>query len=236
MNTKRALIITLALATLTTAASADVLLIDFGQTELQSDPARFNNFIPAVQTINNAINDQGDSTGITIDIVNPFFTNGEPSSLGTESPTGEAAQFGVAATDDYFFGHTGPFAGADSNPLSVIEFRNLDANTLYSFTIFTSRSGVNDNREAEYELIGSNNASGLLNASNNDSEVLVLSDLVADQFGTITMNVSAGPNNTNNNGFYYLGAIRIDANPVPASSGLALFGVGSVLATRRRRS
>ena len=225
----------LVLASVFGTASAGVMFIDLGRPDRQSDPLVFNNLTNEVSSVADAIDQFGFSTGMSIDIVDQFYTIGAPSSLGTETPMGAAAQFGGEATDDYLFGHTGPFAGAPDNSLSVIEFGNLDANTIYSFTIFASRTGVNDNREAQYDLAGANNASGVLNASNNESEVLILAGLMADDSGTISMSVSAGPNNDNGNGFYYLGAIRIDTRPVPAPGSLALFAAAGLTITRRRR-
>lgn len=228
-------ITSLSLATLCTAVSADVLFIDFGRTDRQSDPNRFNNIVPGVLSIGNAIDENGIFTGMGIEVVDPFFDIGEPSSVGSEAPFGEAAQFGVEATDDYFFGHTTPFAGSDANPLGVIEFSNLAANGIYSFTIFAGRTGVADNREAQYDLIGGNNASGALDSANNESEVLVLAGLIADDNGIITLNVTPGANNDNANGFFYLGAIRIDTGVVPAPGALALLGFGGFVAARRTR-
>ena len=230
-----AIVLSTVLASIVGTASASVLFVDLGRPDMQSNPLTFNNLTNESQSIANAIDENGTLTGMTIDITESFFTIGPPSSLGSEAPTGIAAQFGADATDDYLFGHTGPFAGEADNSLSTIEFGNLDANTFYSFTIFAARTGVNDNREAQYDFTGANNASGLLNASNNDSEVLILAGLLADDSGTITLDISAGPNNDNGNGFYYLGAIRIDTRPVPSPGSLALLTTGGLFIARRKR-
>ena len=233
--TATALVISSVLASVIGTASASVLFVDLGRPDMQSNPLIFNNLTNEVSSIANAIDQNGLQTGMTIDITNPFFSTGAPSSLGSENPTGFAAQFGADATDDYLFGHTGPFAGEEDNSLSVIEFGNLNANTLYTFTVFASRTGVSDNREAQYDLIGDTNSSGTLNASNNESEVLILTGLLADESGTITMNISAGPNNDNGNAFFYLGAIRIDTRPVPTPGTLALLTGAGLIITRRKR-
>ena len=214
-------------------ASGQTLFYDFGHTDSQSDPGSFNNLTIGTQTIADSIDQNGTGTGIGIEVTNPFFISGEPSRLGTETPSGDAAQFGVAATDDYFFGHTGAFAGEESNPLSVLEFQNLSQSKTYTLTIFSSRTGVNDNRETVFESFGTEIVSGALNPSNNDSGVLVLSGLSAGLDGTISLSVFAGPNNDNTNSFYYLGAIRLDAVPSPAGAGV--LGLGGLLAGRRRR-
>lgn len=216
-----------------TTASAETLLFDFGRTDRQSDPNQFNNFIPAVASIPNTINDAGNPSGISAEIVDAFFNTGEPSQLGTESPTGVAAQFGADATDDYFFGHTTAFAGADPNPLAIIEFGNFAPTDLVTFTIFSSRANVTDNRETQFDVIGGNGASGALNPSNNDSAVLVIPGITPDGAGNISLNVSPGLNNDNTNGFYYLNAIRIDIVPAPGTLGIA--GLGALVLLRRRR-
>ncbi len=228
--------VSVGLALASGTASAQVLYFDFGRTDTQSDAMRFNNFVPGVTTIGNSIDQNGNLTGIATEIVDPFFDSGEPSSLGTGTPSGAASLFEAAATVDYYFGHTTPFAGADANPLGVIEFRNLDANSTYTFTIFGSRMGVMDIRDAQYDLVGGNNESGVLDASNNDSNVLVLSGLMADGSGMISLSVSPGPNNDNTNGFFYLGAVQMIGRPVPVPSTAALLAVGGACAVRRRRA
>ena len=235
MLNRSAAVVPVALVALCAPAPAQVLYLDFGRTDLQSDPMRFNNFVPGVSLINNAIDENGALTGMSIEIVDPFFNTGEPSSLGTENPMGAAAQFGAAATDDYYFGHTTPFAGADPNPLGIVEFRNLNPGYLYTFTIFASRTGVSDTRDARYTLDGGNNATGVLNASNNDANVLVLADLVANADGKISLSVQPGPGNDNTNGFFYLGAIRIEVT-VPAPGSCTILAGAGVLVSRRRRA
>ncbi|MGJ8635364.1 MAG: MYXO-CTERM sorting domain-containing protein [Phycisphaerales bacterium] len=237
MYTKHALLLSsIALASISGSAIADVVLIDFGREDLQSDPNSYNNIYNANQSIGNAIDHNGVFTGMGIDVVDPFFQSGQPSSLGSENPMGDAAQFAASATDDYFFGHTGAFAGEASNPVGIVEFSNLDANRSYSFTIFASRTGVNDNREAQYNMLGGNIGVGSLNASNNESEVLVIEGMLANDDGIITLSAFAGPNNDNGNSFFYLGAIRIDSAPIPAPGAAALLGLAGVFGSRRRRT
>lgn len=236
MNIKHTLIVSsIAIASICGSAVADVVLIDFGREDLQSDPTSYNNIYNANQSIGNAIDHNGVFTGMGIDVVDPFFQNGEPSSLGTESPMGDAAQFAANATDDYFFGHTGAFAGEDTNPVGIVEFSNLNANRSYSFTIFASRTGVSDNREAQYNMLGGNIGVGSLNSSNNESEVLVIEGMLANDDGIISLSVFKGPNNDNGNGFYYLGAIRIDSRVIPAPGSVALLIASGLVMSRRRR-
>ncbi len=218
-------------AVLASAAHADPIFIDFGRTDLQT-PGNWNNVIPTTTVLPDLDDAAGNPTGVQLEITDEFFQTGEPSQLGSESPSGDAAIFPVSATDDYFFGHSGPFAGADDNPTGAFTLSGLDDNLTYDFTIFTSRQVVGDSRETRYTATGANNLTGLLEPANNDTEVLNLIGVVPAG-GVITVSVEAGPNNTNANGFYYLGAVRITEVPAPGTT--ALLAAGALAVARRRR-
>ena len=93
--------------------------------------------------------------------------------------------------------------------------------------------GVSDNRETMYTATGSNTAFALLDTANNTSNVALISGITADANGEIVISVTAGPNNSNSDGFYSLGYLQITT--VPAPSSIAFFGLGSLAAVRRRR-
>ena len=219
--------------------SATTLLFDFGRTTRQTNP-NWNNIVPATTTLFALFDSTGGIYGTAgLEITDPFFQTGEPSQLGSEAPAGDAAGYPVDATDDYFFGHTTPFAGADPNPLGQVRLFNLEADKLYDFTFFASRQVVGDIRDATYEVDGASTVSGSLNASNNNTEVLRLNGIAADGNGEIYVSVSPGPNNDNNNGFYYIGLMQVDVVPEPTSLALVLVaGIGIATSGRRghRRS
>ena len=75
-------------------------------------------------------------------------------------------------------------------------------------TFFASRENINDNREAQYTVVGASNDSVLLNPANNVSTT-VSTTLKPDGSGNITVTISAGPNNNSSSGFYYLGSVVV---------------------------
>lgn len=223
----------LALVVGTSAANASIqtLFIDFGNVN-QLTAGDYNNVTETTVSLLNLVDSTGAPSGITLTIDDPFFNNGPPSQLGTESPSGDAAIFPVSATDDYLFGHTGAFAGGDSNPTGGFVLSGLNDAFTYNFTFLGSRTGVSDNRETRYSVAGLNNDTGLLAVSNNDSQVLDLLT-ISPNAGEISVSVEAGPNNDNGNSFYYLNALRIEVVPTPTTAAPLL--AGAVLLTRRRR-
>lgn len=224
---------TVAAVVLTTSATAETLLFDFGHTTRQTNPG-WNNVVPATTTLFATFDSDNNLTPVGLEITDTFFQIGEPSQLGSEAPTGAAADYPVDATDDYFFGHVGSFAGADDNPYGEVQLFNLDPNSTYDFTFFGSRTGVNDDREAIYTVTGANTLSGTLNASNNNAEVLTLAGITPDANNEITIGVGVGPNNNNSNGFYYINVMQVD-RVIPEPASLSLLALGATALLRRTR-
>ncbi|MGI9429411.1 MAG: hypothetical protein ACR2NM_12185, partial [Bythopirellula sp.] len=153
-----------------TPLSAETLLFDFGRTNRQTSP-NWNNIVPATTTLFALFDSDGNIHGTAgLEITDTFFQTGEPSQGGSEAPAGDAAGYPVDATDDYFFGHTTSFAGADPNPLGQVKLFNLDASSTYNFTFFASRTTNGaDTRDATYTVTGANMGAAVLNAINNNT-------------------------------------------------------------------
>lgn len=158
----------------------------------------------------NLIDDTGASTGAVLTVTDSFNQVNEN---GTTSPDA-SLPFPASATRDSFFGNDVLFNSA-LEPTGRVEITGLDPSKYYSFKIFASRTGVSDNREAEYTLTGSNSLVGYLNASNNISTIAKIYNVLPDATGKISMSVKKGPNNNNGSGFYYLGAFLMIKTDTP---------------------
>lgn len=235
------LVLGFAIAMASTANGATTMLFDFGNSGQQTLISGWNNVTypdPDPAPPVDPVVDSNDVVvpGVTLEIVDQFFINGPPSQLGTESPSGDAAVYPVSATDDYFFGHTGAFAGGPDNQTGGFKLTGLNPSLAYDFTFMSSRTGVNDFRETAYSVAGANSDSGLLEAANNDSNVLNINGIMPDGNNEIYVEVSAGPNNTNGNSFYYINLMQVSFVPEPTTG--ILLALAGALATfgRHRRS
>ena len=211
-------------------ALANVIRYDFGD-QTTPTPGNWNNFSHLAEPIFNSIDETGAATGIAVRVTAPFWPGSNQN--GTTTPGGAAAGLPGVATRDNLFGNLVDFGG-NTAPQAQLTISGLNPALTYDFGFFGSRMGVGDNRETSYTVTGANNGVGLLNTANNSSEMAFVNGIAPTANGTITVDVTAGANNTSANRFYYLGVMTI--NPVPAPAGaaaLALVGLG--LAGRRRR-
>ncbi len=252
LNTCRALLLAVAIgaALAVPAGAQDAMFIDFGDSA-QPTPGNYNhifvndttppnpdmtNPFDDVLFIADLIDETGANTGISLS-AEGFFKGSNQS--GTTAPTGDAAIFHPQATRDNAFGHAGPFGTNPLTPEALLTFTGLNPLNTYDFTFFASRVGLSatDIRETEYRVLGTpNNTGALLNASNNTSNVAQLLGLSPSGAGEIQLLVDPGPNNSGNASiFYYLGALRIDCIPEPASGVLLMRGVVGVLMVQRHR-
>jgi len=85
----------------------------------------------------------------------------------------------------------------------------LNKDRKYNFCFFGSRGGVGDNRETAYIVKGENQATALLNTSGNTSKTACVNEIQPNVNGEITVTVTAGPNNNNGSGFFYINAMQI---------------------------
>ena len=139
----------------------------------------------------------GRMTGISLDVTDSILGN---DTLGSASPTGDAAEFALAGRSVVY--------GRDSTPTNTVVFSGMKPGRSYEFTFYNSRMGVTDNRDTTFTLIGSSQVSGNLNASDNDSEVEVLTVRPATD-GSVVLNITKGPDNDNSEGLFYLSAMKI---------------------------
>ena len=192
--------------------------IDFGITGTNETPGNWNNVAVANAADAAGITlgliefSNGNSTGVTLTVDDAFDT---VNTAGNPSPD-PSLPFPTTAAVDSFFGETATFNGT-LEPTGGFTLTGLDPTKYYSFSIFASRNGVGDNREAQYTLVGSTTAVVALNASNNTANTADVFDLQANGSGEIVFTAAPGPNNNNGSGFYYLGAIEMIKSDTPLS-------------------
>jgi len=213
----------------TTTAAAQTIGIDFGDIARLSG-GNYNDIDHLQNPLFNLVDFDGNGTGISLIVTDNFWPGSNTG--GTTAPTGDAAGLPSNATSDSLFGSLVAFGGF-TEPTGGITFGGMDPNLTYNFSFFASRMNVSDNREALYSLAGATNDSTTLDAANNTSNLAHIMGISPDTNGNIVLSVTAGPNNTNSSGFYYLGYVQITVVPAPAS--LGLLGLGSLTAVRRRR-
>jgi hypothetical protein len=233
MKTTKTLLLTAA-AGLAAALSvqANTLFFDFGDHNQQTGALlNYNNVTITNLSIANAIDSTGAGTGIGLTASG--FNPGSNLN-GTTAPVAPANMFDPQATRDNLFGHTANFNQPAPLPLGVLTLTGLNPTATYDFTFFGSRTGVSDNRETKYDVLGTGFA--LLDTANNTANVAAVLGATSDAFGNLTVNVTKGPNNNNSSGFFYLGAMQIVAVPEPSSMALAVLGgFGLMIAGRRLR-
>lgn len=213
------------------------LRFDFGESAQQT--ANYNNVLPAQDPIFNALDITGNGTGIGMTAAG--FNEAGPNGVGTQSPTGAASIFAATATRDSLFGHSSNFNVGSPRPTALLTFTGLDGSgaTNYEFSFFASRNDTSaspSNRETRYQVAGSNNGEALLNPANNNSNVAIVSGITPTAAGEISVTISAGPNNNNTDGFFYLGAMQlVSSAAVPEPATLGLFALAGVFAMSIRR-
>lgn len=212
------LIALLFLLNTTIVNSQEYTLFDFGSsvggyTTLNN----WNNLTNVLTDTLALINSDGTLTGDTL-IIDDEFYNGYNVN-GTTSPSGDAVDFPATATKDNFFGHGLDWNPFPANPTGGFTLSGLDPTKYYSFDIFASRTGVTDNRESLYTIVGLTTKTEVLNASNNSSRIAKILNVKPTPNGKITFSVQASVSNTSPSKFYYLGAIKMTSSIEPLGGG-----------------
>jgi len=215
---------------LTVASYAQTItLIDFGQSGNTTEDVGWNNVTdPSTLGATTNLVDQNDiPTGEVLELTDDFDPN--PNSVGTQSPDG-SLPFPVSATRDSFFGSDN-YLG-EPQPTGAFTLSGLEAGKYYSFTIFASRAGLPepaDNREALYTITGATTETATLDAANNTGEVATILNIQPDINGEITIEVQKSIDNTNTEGFYYIGAMEITKSDNTLSSETKSLGINGTV-------
>jgi lysophospholipase L1-like esterase len=160
------------------------------------------------------INNEANKTGISA-YVHDAFT--DVNLTGTTSPDA-SLNMDATVTSDSFFGNSGAHESI-VEATAGITFTGMDTTAYYTFTLFASRDGVTDNREASYTVTGKADTTVYLDAANNTSNVVYAENIQPTSTGIIKIDCAPGPHNTNSLGYYYLGAILIDYDTTKIGGG-----------------
>lgn len=169
----------------------------------------------------------GSASGITYQITDAFqATNGQGDQL-------EIGEFPISASRDSFY-------GSNDNALGQITFAGFDPTKQYTFTFLSSRDSVSAGRMTLFTVSGASSSSVEVNSSVATPTPGSIFSITPSLAGTFVLNVTVGPNNANNNdGFFYLNAMKIEAvSAIPEPSAAAvLAGAAAVtlVGLRRRR-
>ncbi|WP_269540602.1 Ig-like domain-containing protein [Cerasicoccus fimbriatus] len=195
----------------------NLIYLDFGGGNTVTGTSETWNMVAVDSTIRNAV---GNGTGTPAELVGDLLNASGQStgiSLTMTDTVGGSNQNGTTAgpypsgaTSDSLYGQNGTWSSFTDNGQAVFIFSNLDPATSYSFTFYASRTSVSDNRETQYTLTGSSSRSVTLDAANNVSSTAQINDMQPNATGDMILTVSKGANNTNSNGFFYIGAVIID--------------------------
>ena len=170
----------------------------------------WNSFIGDAQSaagssILDLIDADGAATGASITITEPF--NGRNSDGVADAVLAFPIPSEVSSFS--YFGNSGAEWQGKEIKQSTLVLSGLDAPKAYDFCFFGSRKGVGDNRETLYIVKGLDEQGAAINTSSNGSETACITGAQPAANGSFTIVVTAGPNNNNGNGFFYLSAMRV---------------------------
>lgn len=219
----------LVLATLvSTPLAQDVVQLDFGTPTLLTTATGWNNVTPDNQGAGlDLVTSSGAPSGLRIDAI-PGKGFGSSLEAGTTSPTGALAAQGwpTSAVSDAMWSDQGV-------PEAELVISGLDPGSSYDVVLSASRLGVSDVRTGRYTVSGFFSASGVLDAANNTSQVLLFPGVIPDLEQRITLRVSADATNTNPNKYYYLGVLSLSENLGGATGALLGFASDPLAFGRR---
>lgn len=183
--------------------------IDFGSGTTQS-PFPWNNMTSwgAGNSLLGLSNTDGDITPISIEITKAFGginSDGPKNNLVTDEWT-----IIKSAVEDSFWGNAGAiFANVVTGDCGF-RVSGLNKEQEYNFRFIASRT-ASDNREAFFKIEGADGESApvYINTSSN-TKVVSFDNIKPKADGTVNITMGAGPNNNQNNKFFYLNALQID--------------------------
>ncbi|WP_294081610.1 DUF4886 domain-containing protein [Proteiniphilum sp. UBA5384] len=178
--------------------------VDFGEAgKLSSFP--WNNMTSTIVGSSiELVDEDGAELGIELIIKQKFGGRNSGGPTVTQIPEFTLPE---TASNDSFFGNLTEFNGQTS-PEGEIEIKGLNSERKYDFLFFSSRAAA-DNRETKYTVRGTNEKIVYLDASSNIAKVVGTQGIQPRSNGTVSINVTYGPNNNNEYKFFYINAMKL---------------------------
>lgn len=157
-------------------------------------------------SIPNLVDAEGEYTGISLVLVEEFNSR----NLNGPKTTDTDLNIPEDVSSDSYYGNTQGIWQTKEVKQSVVKIEGLDKTKKYNFCFFGSRIGSNnENRETKHIVKGENEAVAYLDAADNTSQTGCAMGVLPNANGEITITITAGENNNNSYGFYYITAMRI---------------------------
>lgn len=179
--------------------------IDFGNVTATSTQWNYLISYSKGNALFNLTDSDGKETGIVIEVYEGF------AGVNTSGPTTTTTLMNMpsdVSRDCFWSDALGTFSSV-ARPRSGFRLSNMNKDATYKFSFFASRMSSADNRETLFTVNGTTQATAVLNASNNSSNIVTVSNIRPTQEGTISIKAEPGPNNNNVHKFYYINALQI---------------------------
>jgi len=184
----------------------DPVYVDFGQNASVVGWNQLRGFTTG-SSLSNIQDMNGVPVGLSLTITLGFNGRNDAG----EKNTSTDFNMPESVAGDSYFGNSKAIFDNKLVEKSQIKISGLDKDKTYDFCFFSSRSAVavNENRETKFTLTGKNEVITRLNASNNTQNLACADAVQPNSEGEVLLTLTAGENNTNGNGFYYINAMRI---------------------------
>src|SRR5690606_35874101 len=146
----------------------------------------------------------GRTTTISLEINDDFAGQNELGFKATNTPLLMPEE----VSKDLFWANAATFSNK-INSTAGFEISGLDPNIKYNFSFFSARSAIADNLETQYTIIGTTQYSTTLDASKNTTKLAVITDVVPNPAGKVTISLTAGENNNHACKFYFINSMQI---------------------------
>ncbi|RWU04329.1 DUF4886 domain-containing protein [Pedobacter chitinilyticus] len=181
------------------------ILVNFGGN---STPSEWNSLVQytAGTSIANLRDQVGANTNISITIVEGFNNRNQTGPTTTNT----SLNMPSSVSSDSYYGNSKAVWESKSVTQSVVKLTGLNTAKKYSLCFFGSRANSGtENRETKYTVKGTNEVIALLDAANNTSNIACAEQVAPNTAGEITITITAGSNNNNAYGFYYINALQL---------------------------